>query len=336
MVVAYRMSVLGLLVAGAGCVEVPDPPPTLKPIPTETTTTTTPTGTATDTTTGTTDTGTAYDCSTPLSDGPFTLIPYDVQTEEDFDFDGDGYVVYQEGSTLVGRTQSGDQRIYAAGVSGDPAGVQVLYSGDIAVAAQDSGTIERVNPQTGNTTTMISGLIQANGIEVGAGDRLYFTEFTTNGSVRWYDPALGTGAFINGNLSVPHGLALSPDEQVLYVGGPSIMAFDRIDVDEWDSVPRILYDGNDDFDGVEVDICGNIYTIEFTTGHLFRVAPDGSEATLLAVLDDPQAGWNAWNSLRWGNDAGGWDSTVLYITNRSNLWAIDLGVPGRPHPSMGP
>lgn len=328
-----------LLLLASACVENQQRSPPIKPDRTGPTTTGTGVTTTTPSSTTTT-TPTDFDC-TALPEGPFDIVPFDVQTEEDFDFDGDGFVVYQQNSTLVGVDQYGNERVYAAGVSGDPAGVQVLYSTDIVVAAQDSGTLERVNVQTGNTTTIISGLVQANGIEVGSGDRLYFTEFTTNGSVRWFDPTSGTGEIISDATS-PNGLALSPDEQVLYVAGgafggnSSILAFDRISDDKWEDAPRVIYDGNDEFDGVEVDMCGNIYTIEFSSGHLYRITPDGSDATLLAVVDDPQAGWTAWNSIRWGNDIGGWSSTSLYLTNRSNLWEVNLGVPGRQHPTMGP
>ena len=88
-----------------------------------------------------------------------------------------------------------------------------------------------------------------------------------------------------------------------------------------------------DFDGVEVDICGNIYTVEYQTGKVVRISPDGADVTVIADIEDP-GGWSVeYNSLRWGNGVDGWDPLVLYVTNRSYLFPIEVGIAGKPSPS---
>lgn len=338
-----RLSPL-LLCAVVACAPESGPTPQPRPDPTSPAGGV-PTGVpgGTPTTTAGTPTGTTTlpaDCGN-LPAGPRPWSTIGLATEEDFDFDADGYALVQSGGSVIGRDQFGDIKIVSATASWDASGIQVMYSGHVIVGAQDEGALKRVDPITGGDEVVVGSLTQPNGVEIGSDDRVYVSEFTTNGRVSWHDLATGDQGVVIANTFMPNGIVLSPDEQILYVGGsapngePAILAVDRIDQDTWDSANvRVVWQhAGGDFDGVEVDVCGNIYTVEYTTGKVMRISPDGLNVEILADLDDPNPWWVEFNALRWGNGVGGWDPMVLYVTDRNMLFPVEIGVPGKPSPS---
>lgn len=277
-----------------------------------------------------------------LPEGPLNWSWLDIQMEEDFDIDQFGYALIQDGGNVIGKNLSGDLKLVSTTASWDASGIQVLHSGGIVIGAQDEGSIKLVDPVTGGAVLLMGNMVQPNGLEVESTDRIYVSEMTIGGSVRWYDVATGdSGAVITG-MHMPNGVVLSPDEQTLYIGGHTnagangaIWAVDRLGPDTWDAAnARVLHEmPGKDFDGVEVDICGNIYTVEYQTGKVVRISPDGADVTVIADIEDP-GGWSVeYNSLRWGNGVDGWDPLVLYVTNRSYLFPIEVGIAGKPSPS---
>jgi sugar lactone lactonase YvrE len=275
-----------------------------------------------------------------MPSAPLSWVSLNITTEEDFDFDDAGFALVQDGSALIGRDQFGGIKIVSSNVSTDVAGIQVLSNGDIAVVGQDEGAIRRVDVLTGAAVTIVSGLTQPNGLEIGSGDRIYFTEFTAAGKVRWFDPNTLTDGVILADSNNPNGLVLSNDEQTLYIGGnrsagnPAVLAVDRIGPDEWETEPYVVFEdgGGNNFDAVEMDLCGNLYTVEYDDGQVIRIPGDGGEPEVVAQLTD-SAGWSPFNSARWGNGVGGWERDILYITNRKELFAVEVGIPGKPSPS---
>jgi len=289
-------------------------------------------------------TGTGFDCD-DLPEAPYSWDFLSITPEEDFDFDANGQILYQEGPNLVGLDLQGNFEVVSANVSIDPSGVQVMSTGEIIVGDQDGGQLELVNPANGNHIAIVSGLTQPNGIEIGSDDRIYYSEFTTTGRVRWYDPATDEQGIVIEDTYMPNGVVLSPDEQILYVGGhldggatAAILAVDRLGPDSWDPEPRILYEttNGNDYDAVEVDVCGNVYTVEYDGGRVLRIPPEGGVAEPIAQLSDPEPFWLEYNTARWGNGHGGWEEDVLYVTNRNHVFPVYVGVPGKPHPTAVP
>ena len=126
----------------------------------------------------------------------------------------------------------------------------------------------------------------------------------------------------------PNGIALSPDEKVLYAtnGGPApnqrkIFAYD-IQKDDTVKNRRVVVDltgekGMGGPDGVKVDRKGNIYTA--ATGGLWIVSPEGKRLGLVRAPD----------GIRFANNAfGDPDSKTMYLISAKNLWRIRLNVPG--------
>ena len=87
-------------------------------------------------------------------------------------------------------------------------------------------------------------------------------------------------------------------------------------------------------DGLEVDICGNLYVNDYSNGGMVRLPPDGQSFSL--VVDE-----NFWiPNMQWGAGLGGWSPTKMYVPNGSTfeVYEINVGVPmkPRPYPPMTP
>src|SRR5689334_8865292 len=136
--------VVGLVVACRGPEPVQDPPePTPVPAPQPVVHDTVETGTTP------TDTGTPPlpepSCD-ELPEGPYEWISSSqVHTEEDFDFDRDGFLVLQSYQDLVGITRDGMMSVIGTNVGIDVAGIRTLPTDDYVVAQQDTAALRRVN-----------------------------------------------------------------------------------------------------------------------------------------------------------------------------------------------
>ena len=123
--------------------------------------------------------------------------------------------------------------------------------------------------------------------------------------------------------SRPNGIALSPDESVLYVANSDPeqkvwMAYDLSE--EGVSNPRVFFDVNDQTaegaaDGLKVDNAGNLFATG--PGGVWVIAPDGTH--LGSIMPDEVPANVAW----------GEDGSTLYMTARTGLYRIRLTTEGR-------
>ena len=142
-------------------------------------------------------------------------------------------------------------------------------------------------------------------------------------------PDLGTITLIVWDFSRPNGLALSPDESVLYINDTRrrhIRAFDL----EPNGMPLIATDrvfcdlngereGNPD--GMKVDSAGNVYC--GGSGGIWVIDPAGKH---LGIIDHGQAGTT--------NVAfGGEDWKILFYTTRHTFGSVPVNVAGIPVPT---
>lgn len=315
-----------------------DPPPPAPDWPT-TDTDTVPTDTDTDPpqTTPTGDTGgftitTTWDCSlVPQLPRPYiTLTGY--SRAEDFDFDAEGFTGAVYGNDLVRKNQAGEGQLIAPNISPETAGTRILATGDWVVADHFRGQLVRVDTATGNKITIASNLDYPNGVEVDAENWVYVAEQNA-GKVKMVHAYDETQHVVARGLRNPNGVVLSPDEQVLYVGsfgGGSIYAIDRISQTEW-APERKLYQHqgwDNGYDGIAVDDCGNVYWTEYIVGKVWGIDPAGRKRVLVAELPSQ---WIP--NMRWGNDLGGWDDDMLYVSDREEgrLFGLHIGIPGKRH-----
>jgi gluconolactonase len=121
----------------------------------------------------------------------------------------------------------------------------------------------------------------------------------------------------------PNGLALSPDEKILYVansGGAPVTGWMAYDLGPGGlSNERVFFDitgveGEGGADGMKVDLAGNVYATG--PGGVWIFAPDG---THLGTIQPGEALTN----VGWGDDG-----RTLYITGRMALYRIRLSARG--------
>ena len=122
--------------------------------------------------------------------------------------------------------------------------------------------------------------------------------------------------------SRPNGIALSPDQQTLYVANSDAdnMVWMAYDLDaSGASNPRVFYDVNDQTasgaaDGMKVDYMGNIFATG--PGGVWVFAPDGSHLGTI-MTDEVTA------NVGWGEDG-----RTLFMTGSTSLYRIKLTTQG--------
>ncbi len=122
----------------------------------------------------------------------------------------------------------------------------------------------------------------------------------------------------------PNGLALSPDEKILYVansGGAPATGWMAYDVSASGLTnARVFFDlagaqGEGGADGMKVDSAGNVFATG--PGGVWVIAPDGTHLGTIAPSE-------ALTNVGWGDDG-----YTLYITGRTALYRIRLSTRGR-------
>lgn len=129
----------------------------------------------------------------------------------------------------------------------------------------------------------------------------------------------GTVTLVDGSISNPNGISLSPADDVLYVAGGGENGFLRA----YPIVAGIPQAGKDLVanvtvpDGMAVDCLGNIYVTEHTVRRL-RVFTPAGEQIAQATTDA-----NITNAA-----FGGPEGKTLYLTGAGSLWKIELNITG--------
>lgn len=204
-------------------------------------------------------------------------------------------------------------------------------AGRLLNAEHSSGAITRWTPESGRQVVVDSydgkrlnspndvvvrsdGLILFTDPPYGLGQRTSEVGFS---GVFAFDEASGRMVLIDDALSRPNGLALSPDESVLYVGDTAtqtVWAYD-LAADGSASGKRLVVDVTDDstpgrVDGVRVDTEGRVW---FTCpGGVCVVDPARGE--VIERLTTPKRATN----LAWG----GADLSELYITALTDVYRV--------------
>jgi gluconolactonase len=120
----------------------------------------------------------------------------------------------------------------------------------------------------------------------------------------------------------PNGIALSPDESILYVAnsGGAVTGWMAYDLSAAGvSNARVFYDitgieGLGGADGMKVDVAGNLFATG--PGGVWVIAPDGTHLGTIRMNE-------ALTNVGWGDDGH-----MLYITGRTALYRVRLSTSG--------
>jgi len=291
------------------------------------------------------DTDTGFDCSAlPASPLGFEIVEGPI-TGEDFAFDDAGNLIGMSQYSLFKSPRGGAPTLWVQNAD-CASGLRALPSGEI-VCSNGANSLYLFGLD-GARTTLLSNLQYPNGIEVDLDGFAYVSQQDA-GVVTKVDPHTGETWTIATDLDAPNGLTFSPDYRTLYVGsfcgdggmsGSGLGKIYEIPFDEagnpgeWsvflglDAPAAIEASMTGCFDGMGVDICGNVYVNDYGITRVYRIAPDASTVETLVDLAAP-SDWIP--NMQWGAGVGGWDQNALYVADmgQNQVYEIPVGVPGK-------
>lgn len=210
-------------------------------------------------------------------------------------------------------------------------GIAITDEGALLAATHDAQTLSYFDPLSGARRTLAldyegKAFNSPNDLVLHRSGSVFFTD--PDWQLRPREAAIDfTGVYryregrpvelIWSALRKPNGIALSPAEDVLYVGSNdnNVLVF-PVAADGTPGVPRIFASPGPS-DGMTVDCAGNLYV---TSAEVVVYTPEGGEVGRIALPKRPS------------NVAfGGPDARTLYITARESLYRVRLAVPGRPY-----
>ena len=131
----------------------------------------------------------------------------------------------------------------------------------------------------------------------------------------------GRVELVTDELEGPNGVALSPDERVLYVGNwhperKVVMRYDTRRGGPGEVVCDLTGEpGEDAIDGIAVDGSGRLYVCG--PGGIWVLSPDGDKLGLIQLPEEP-------HNLAFGGDG----SRDLYVTALTSVYRLRRDVPG--------
>jgi gluconolactonase len=214
-------------------------------------------------------------------------------------------------------------------------GLAVDGAGNLVAASHKDKALVRIDPASGKRT-IIAGRSDGqpfnspNDIAIARDGTLYFTDPDYQQTAApgrqpvtgiYRVGADGKVTLLDGSRKNPNGIALSPDESLLYVNALDGVLRAYPVVDGVARLPgRAVVTGLDGPDGMTVDCRGNVYVTEHGAKRVRVFSPEGKELATIRVDA------NVTNTA-----FGGADGKTLYITGAAALWQVRLDLPGKPY-----
>jgi sugar lactone lactonase YvrE len=302
------------------------------------------TETTTETGTMTTETGTSTSVTTIPAPPEFDCAtappgPYKVRTlngpicSEDLAFDDEGNVVGSDMQHIYKSTKAGVSTLVVPNLP-FRAGLRLLSTGEIVLANDETGSLDRVDLD-GTRTTVLSNLRYPNGLEVGPDDMVYLTEHDGR-KVRRIDPFTGDNTVISdGDISSPNGISFNEDFTALYIAGFSgAKKIYKLPMNKDGTVAGELEVWADNvgtgwLDGIGVDVCGNVYIADYDRSQILRYDNEGN---YIDTPIDMQGTWNYLPNMQWGSGMGDWNPNFAYFPegwSASQMYELELGIPSK-------
>jgi gluconolactonase len=267
-------------------------------------------------------------------EGPLWLAESGVLLFSDMDMSGSNAM--GPPATIRRLTPPAMFSVFAPSSNGN--GLALYTDGRVLAATHDNQGLSWFDSATGAKTPIAvqaggKSLNSPNDLAVRSDGTVYFTDpnyqrgsarpevTKVTGLYRLQPPLMTSGTneafLLDGTLTQPNGVALSPDEKTLYVGssGAEIWKFSVAADGSLSNRTKFAEPGASD--GLTVDCAGNLYV---TSGEVEVFAPDGMRLGGIAVGGSP-------TNVAFG-DA---DRKTLYITAGARLYSIRLNVPGFPY-----
>ncbi len=251
----------------------------------------------------------AYTCANPPPEALATANLTDARAYHGIGFDdADATLIGWDGSALLKSEYSGSRSLFVPGVSSAEQ-IDRLPDGDWVYADNYTGTLVRVDP-SGATSVAATGLGYVYGVTTGPDGMVYVTYGSVTrvdpdtGEKTTIVDALGgeTAHAVNFNL----------DSTVMYIATIGSGTVYEVPLDanlDPTGAPTAFATGMGSWmDGLELDECGNLYIPNYSDSMLWRVDPSGTTNTRMVTANSTLYG----HGVTWGNGAGDWDALTLY------------------------
>jgi gluconolactonase len=210
-----------------------------------------------------------------------------------FDAEGNLYIVDIPHGRIFRISPEGAW-VLAAEYDGQPNGLKIRRDGRILVADYRRGLMQ-FDPENGSITPLLAhrnseGFKGLNDLAIASSGDVYFTD---QGQSGLHDPTgrvfrLSTDGRLDclmDNLPSPNGLALSPDERILFVAMTRDNSVWRAPLMRDGSVSKVgrfcSMFGTSGPDGIAMDEDGRLFVAHASLGHVFVFAPNGECTTLI-------------------------------------------------------
>jgi sugar lactone lactonase YvrE len=245
---------------------------------------------------------------------------------EDLTMDGAGNIVAKSGNEIIA-VDTNDGSTPVANLTGQAYGLRYGITGDLFVARPNLGTVVRV-ASDGTVTDFATGLAGPNGVYPDLDGNVWVTEFG-GGNVLKFDDA-GVSTEIASGQNSPNGVVYDPGRDVVFFTQYGPGKIFRAAADGGSAPVEVIDIPNAALDGLAMDVCGNVYTVDNQGNRLFRVdldaAGDATGSVLLATFPS-----NVANAV-FGSGTG-WEPTSLYAAgNPGDVYSVPVGVAGAPVP----
>ncbi len=273
------------------------------------------------------------DCEA-LPEPPFDVANVHAYSYEDLDFDQNGHLIGNNGQHVYRSSYDGTAEIWAANLPFE-AGMRMLPSGDLVICLDTRGSLVLLHPD-GSYETLLGDLSYPNGLEIGQDGRIYVAESYGN-RVRRVDPETGESLILtSGVIASPEGLTFNADFTALYINSYTSRKIYKLPMTpegEPDGELEVWAEnvGTGSLVGMAVDICDNLYVIEYGASRILRYGPDG-ELQRAVVESQDLGSFSYLPNMKWGSGLGGWSDHKLYVVdagNTQNTFEVDIGVRGK-------
>jgi hypothetical protein len=273
------------------------------------------------------------DCAA-LPEPPFEVESIQAYSYEDIDFDDKGHLVGNNGQHVYRSSYDGTAEIWAANLQFE-AGMRMLPNGILVICLDTRGSLLLLHPD-GTRETLIADLAYPNGLEIGRDARIYVAESSGN-RIRRVDPETGESLILTqGVIVAPEGLTFNADFTALYMNSYSTRKIYKLPMTpegEPDGELELWAEnvGTGYLVGMAVDICDNLYVIDYGSSQILRYRPDGSFDTVVVESRD-LGSFSYLPNMKWGSGLGGFSDHKLYVVDANNpryTFEVDIGVRGK-------
>ncbi|WP_437500441.1 SMP-30/gluconolactonase/LRE family protein [Sorangium sp. So ce1099] len=269
-----------------------------------------------------------------LASGPLapTLVTDVFDGSADFAFDGRGHLVAKQGPNLIRYDATGQTSNFAS-LPGTVLGLRYRPDGTLVAARPDQGTVAQIST-TGIVDDYVESLQAPNGLSADAEGNVWATERAGNRVIR-LAPNATVEVIASGEpeVSQPSGVVFDPTRKVVFYTNAAAGEIRRIDLAAAGALPALVSTvPSAVLDGLVLDTCGHLYTIDSKDRELYRVQLDAGGAALggpelLATFPTSIA------NAQFGSGPG-FNAKTLYVGGAAgSIYAVALGIVGAPVPA---